>query len=93
MSFLLGQSVDTLAKILSLSLFSKGTTTYFSKNCTEQDSKLVKEFMELNVIYFNLIFLDLKLEIIKHFYLNLLINRKSMLTIAVSSKWPIIRSK
>ena len=27
----------------------QGVTTYFSKNCTEDDSKLVKQWLELNV--------------------------------------------
>lgn len=39
---------------LNLGFNPKGTNTYFSKNCTEEDSKLIKEFMENNVIKFEL---------------------------------------
>jgi dipeptidyl-peptidase-3 len=33
-------------KVKSLGLGSKGITTYFSENCTEDDAKLVNEFMQ-----------------------------------------------
>lgn len=37
------------ANQLSLGFAPKGTTTYWSKNMTEQDAEIVKKFFEANV--------------------------------------------
>lgn len=63
--------------------FSKGTTTYFSKGCTQEDADVVKTFMKSHVISYYLLYYILKLT-------NLFLNRILMHTVQEFSNTKII---